>query len=307
MKLYELLRPVIRESYEDYRNTRWAHHSNHEMLTVRTKTFHNDPSGIYFFPLDYQPTASMWHQMKYRYVVELVPQARVLDLPQISTTDVATLLQAVGQTEAFAAYLQQYPPENHRDMVRMLWSHIRNSSFRFHGQWNKIIRSMGYEAVFDDSGIIHSAEPIQLLVLDPRAIVLIDRATAKPNYFGKMKKVVDELAAVCATFGVVTTEPPRKKRGSWSSTPMLMARVEVHRSEENYATFNVIHDQTDQNMAHMIRVHMGYSRPYLNHGVGATYNAAMNKWDYTGLNSIVRDLNTIFAADELKTPESMTV
>lgn len=304
MKLLELFRPVLRESYEDYRDKPWMHYSKHQMLMVNANAFHNDPAGIYFFPFDYHPTASMWHLMPYRYVAKLKPEARVLDLPRMSQTDIDTLIQAVGNGAQFASEIEQYPPDNHRDMVRMLWSNIRNNAFRFQAKWNKIFRSMGYDAIFDDSGIIHSAEPIQLVVLNPRTITLISQSVMKRNNYSKMKKVVDELTAVCEQFGTVTVEPPTKKRSSSTRArePILCARVEVRHGEEHYAAFNIDLDHTDKNSGHMIRISLGFSQPRLNYGVGTMYNTATDRWDdREGLARVRNDLQRIFQIDTMST------
>jgi len=268
---------------------KWVHYTDHEMITINTKSFHNDPAGIYFFPEDHYPHASMWHQKKYRFVITLKPTTDVLYLPTLSDDEIETLVTKGDVKEAFEAYIGRYPPESHEKKIRMAWEQLRNQ-YKFAGRWNAILRGMGYDAVFDDAGIIHSSEPIQLLLLNPRAIASIIREQPKPNLYQKMNQVVTELVDICYDFGEVSVQRPRRQKDTWSSQKQLRARVEVKRSEDNYASFNITISENGKN----IGVHLSWSNPKLNYGVGATFEIAPNRWQFDGLKSVKRDLHQIF-------------
>ena len=50
--------------------------------------------------------------------------------------------------------------------------------------------------------------------------------------------------------------------------------------------------------SHIIDVHLRYSSPRLDYGVGAQFDAAKNEWEsYGGLDRLKRDLDRIFAAE----------
>ena len=42
----------------------WVHYTNHPMLSLNRKGFHQDPQGFYFFPYDHVPRYAMWHEKK---------------------------------------------------------------------------------------------------------------------------------------------------------------------------------------------------------------------------------------------------
>jgi hypothetical protein len=298
----------IFEDYAEYSHSRWVHYSDHEMLTIRAKSlrddpsgivrttsFHNDPIGIYFFPEGYRSQTSMWAKMKYKYIVTLKPDARVLDLPRVSDDEVDRMLSAFGATERFYADPDWTRSLEGEKKIKRMWEIMRDQP-RIHAKWNKSIRNLGYDAVFDDAGIIHNAEPIQLIVLNPRIINVIDREQPKGHYFEKITNVVAELKAVCEPFGTVTVEGPKLMKIGWlsSSPKTLAARVDVRRSEHNYADFKVSRRE-EKDFSHLISVSLSWSRPSLNHGVGASFNAAKNEWEYRGLEGIKRDLENIFA------------
>jgi hypothetical protein len=270
------------------------------MLTIKLKTFHYDPSGIYFFPETFSPETSMWKKMKYKFIATLKPDARVLDLPRINDQELETMLTGMDASAIFHADLQHYPLEGAKKIKRA-WEILRERP-AIHGgssaNWNKIIRGMGYDAVFDDAGIIHFAEPIQLLVLNPRILNIVAREQPKGDYFAKMNKVIAELKAICEPFGEVTIEGPKMmSTGYLSGSPKaLAAKLNVNRSEENYADFSITRE-TSPGFEHVIGVHLRWSKPHLNYGVGAQFNGANNVWEYDGLDGIKRDLERIFAPE----------
>lgn len=291
---------AIFESYADYRQSRWVHYTNHEMMTMRLDvkdgrlvSFHSDPVGIYLFPENYVSETSMWVKMKYKFIATVKPNARVLDLPKISDDDLDRMLNGMGALDQFNADLQRYPLEGEKK-VKRAWEILRGHPGGSRTNWNKIVRTLGYDAIFDDAGIIHFAEPIQLLVLNPAILNVIEREQPKRNFFTKMTRVVAELKDICEPFGEVTIEGPRMMQTGWSSGPKsLGARLGIRRSEKNYADFKITRGDTP-NFDHIINVSLQYSRPSLNHGVGAQFNAASNVWEYRGLEGVQRDLQAIF-------------
>ena len=58
----------ILESFQDWNNDLWVHYTNHPMLMVAPKkfSFHQDPSGIYFFPEKFVHHNTMWRNRKWR-------------------------------------------------------------------------------------------------------------------------------------------------------------------------------------------------------------------------------------------------
>jgi hypothetical protein len=295
-----IFQSIINEAGPDRSGTKWVHYSNHEFLSVHPKAFHSDAAGIYFFPDHVKPDASMWHQKTYKYVVTLKPETRVLVLPDIPDAMLDRLVANMEVTKFFDDYITRYPPENRIKKIKMAWEMIRTNSPSGWGtgkgsRWNKVLRDLGYDAVFDDSAIIHFAEPIQLLVLNPRVINVVARITQKVSYFQIITKIIDELKAVCEPFGEVVVVPPRLQKSSWSYSKILQGAVEVSRSKDIYARFSVGHDPKET--PHLVRVGLQYSQPRLGYGVGASFDARKGEWEFGGLESLTRDLARIFVDD----------
>ena len=290
----------IFESYDEYQESRWVHYSNHEMLTINQKQFHQDPSGIYFFPESHVPTATMWHQKKYKYVVVLKPDARVLDFPQISDNELNKMLIGMGVKDEFEEYIKQYPPKDRIKKIDMAWERLRaGGGFRY-SLWNKVIRSLGYDALFDDKGVVHSSEPIQLIVLNPRCINIVDRVVIKSNYFRKMLMVFEEIKKLAANYGNVTTEPPRivSRYGNKSLAAYIRINDYDHKP---YATITLSRND-DKNWRHLVGVSVS-SDPSLSYSLGAKYDTLKDGWEAsygskTGFDTIKEGLDKIFSADE---------
>lgn len=278
------------------------------MLTVNSKSFHSDPSGLYFFPEFNLPEYSMWHQKTYRFIVTLKPGIKVLDLPKIGNAELNRLVAMMDVTETFQDYITRYPPENHQKKVKMAWEMMKNNNSYGIGKgskWNKAFRDLGYDAVFDDAGIIHYAEPIQLIVLNPRAINIIDRETMKLNMFQKISDITKEIVEMCKPYGDVTVEGPKMMAGHLSGgKKTLRARVDVHKTNKNYAAITIGKYDDDR---HMIRVSLQYSEPRLNYGSGASFDAAANKWQFDGLKGLARDLVKIFSDETTEVHEHLKV
>lgn len=286
---------MLCESYGDFPN-RWVHYSKHEMLAVHPKGFHQDPTGLYFFPADEQPESTMWKKMAYKFTIMLKPSARVLNLPTMSDTDIQTMLVGLGQYDIFLAELDRYPAENHEKKVDCAWEVAKQAYSP--PKWNRVLRQMGYDAVFDDRGIIYFSEPRQLLVLDPRIIHLLSREQPKRNYYAAMVDVVAQLKALCEPYGEVTVEEPRMRAQRWSHKKTLTARLDVHRSDDNYAAFTISHDSGTETQTHLISISLSYSQPSLGYGSGASFNVVQNEWEWNGLETIQHDLEKVFSASE---------
>ena len=90
----------IFESLHDYEAKNWVHYTDTEMLTINPRPFHGDPIGIYCFPEDHFPKASMWHQKKYKFIITLKPNVNILDIKNIDDDLLYSLLSALNKTRS---------------------------------------------------------------------------------------------------------------------------------------------------------------------------------------------------------------
>ena len=285
---------IIKENYEEYEHSRWVHYSDHEMLTVNHKQFHQDPRGIYFFPESHNPDATMWHAKKYKYTVVLKPDAKVLDLPEISDRLLDKMVADIGATETFQGYITQYPPADHIKKIHMAWEMMRQK-FSY-SLWNKVIRNLGYDALFDDKGIIHSHEPIQLIVLNPRCISIVNREKPKSNYFPKMVEAMKEVVELAKQYGKVEIEQPKLVNRYGNKT--LTGYVTINDWEHKPYARITFTRSNDKNFSHLVQVSVT-SSPHLSGSLGANYDSFKNEWQsYSNIETLKRGLDTIFHSDE---------
>lgn len=286
--------PALTESIRDW-SGEWVHMTDVPYLKINPDPSHSDPLGLYFFPVSFQPN-SYWAKKPYRFTMALKPDARVLDLADLDEDGVRRLVAGAGERASaqFAASIEQYPPKREHDLADRAWEVLQSFYARRGAAFNKMLRGIGYDAVFDDTGSIHNSE-VQLLVLDPRVMARVTMERNKPNAYRTMLRVIGEVEAMARRFGPVTVEPPRRTVQYGKS--MLSARIVIGDDDwekrENYFSMNVIWSRDDR--PELIRVSKTGSRPHLDYGAGAYFNLAINEWSSSSnLTSLARDIARVF-------------
>jgi hypothetical protein len=311
---------LLTETLDDWNTGVWVHYSDQEMLSINPKPWHQDPLGLYCFPETFPPYTHMWPNRRYKFRLTLKPATRILDLARITDATLDGLLQVTGAAADFAATNAQYPLQghnenpldHHKERVHRAWASMRNAMILAPGGggragWNKHIRALGWDAIFDDTKAIHSAE-VQLLILNPRVIAGVDRQRQGNSGFAAIQAVLADLGALCARFGTVSVDGPKKTHdGHWhhkDSPKLLMAEIKVTAAADNYATLAVRHDASDPTYKGWINVSLRWSRPSLGYGVGARYDLHKRQWGdgHGGRNDLDRlgdDLARIFAPEKV--------
>lgn len=287
--------PVLAESIQDWPG-QWNHMTDVPYLKINPDPSHSDPLGLYFFPASFQPN-SHWAKKPYRFTMILKPDARVLDLAELDEEGVYRLVAGAGEraNAQFVASIEQYPATREHELVDRAWGILQSFYARRGAAFNKMLRDLGYDAVFDDTGSIHSSE-VQLLVLDPRVMARVSMERNKPNAYRTMLRIIGEVEEMAQRFGPVTVDPPR--RAVQYGKSMLSARIVIGDDDwerrENYFSMSVIWSQDDR--PELIRVSKAGSRPHLDFGAGAYFNIATNEWSSSsGLTSLERDIARVFS------------
>ncbi|CAM6054488.1 unnamed protein product [Sphagnum tenellum] len=308
---------IINEDLAEWNTGKWIHYSRHEMATINPSAGHGDPLGVYCFPEKFHPRTNMWMNMPYKFVITLKDHARILDFANITDDELHALLVATKCYDQFEESVTSHPPKSRNQELNWAWHAMRDSMVLGKGggkaKWNKIFRDLGWDAVFDDTQSIHSAEK-QLLILDPRIIASISRSKTAVSGWEPMKKVVADLVNLCKNYGQVEVDGPKKKSNSYSPRKgdplILMADVKVEKSEKNYASFVVRYDPMDNNRRDRIEISLRWSNPRLGYGTGASFDIHKNKYDncagngcgdgadrIPGLKKLKSDLDRIFKSD----------
>ena len=277
----------------------WLHYSDHPMVTLNSRGFHQDPLGIYLFPIEHPPDYPIWHEKKYRFTCRLTPGARVLDYATIPDDQLNTLLDMTDSKAQFEASIAQYPPKTRKDLLDRAWEVMRMHYMRrVPAAWTKVFLKLGWDAIYDETGAIHSAEPQQLLVLNPRALKVVEQHTQKQPVFAAMQKVAKDVAELAERYGPVLVDGPRRQPGRYEAKSELGAFVSVNRSDRNYIRFRIWY-QNDQGFRTKVNASVQYANPSLNSGFGATYNMITGEYDrFSDLSQIEQALSRVFGDQE---------
>lgn len=278
------------EDFKEWNTGIWIHYSKEPFAKIKPKSFHNDPVGIYLFPEKFNPEGS-WKDYRYKIYCK-VHDLKVLDLSEWNTLEKAEklceLLKATPIDEQ--GYLR-YMRES-KNPIKTAWEWIRYIYLGRPAMFNKAIRSIGYNAVFDDTRSIHIAE-IQLLILDPTLIdvmKIIDQKKDRGSGFNEINKVTNWLLKdVGPLYGKTILADELKKHGD-----KLYSTVKIENGK-NYVYLKTVPIISVMNDVVLTGIHtyVQYANPSLNYGAGGS-------WKFDGGNmediykELKRDLDKIF-------------
>jgi len=271
-------------SYDDWKGKGWIHYSSVPYLKINPKPFHQDPSGIYLFPKDFK-TIGNWKNYPYRFEVEVPSTLRVLDLAKLSEEDARGLVVKLTKKEP------RIEPSEYSSYQDQAWENLTNHYGRTQPhKFNKDLRAAGYDAVFDDTGSVHTSE-VQLIVLDPTKVKVVKMNEPSDSGFDDVVFVMDHLAGLAKDYKV-TMEKPVKKKGMWDVEKKVRGRVTI-KNGENEVVLAVTPEKTggrkDQKWSDEIVVYLEWSKPRLEMSYGA-------RFDRTGrdLTKIDQEIKIIF-------------
>jgi len=271
-------------SYRDW-SGRWVHYTKTPYLKIHPEQFHQDPAGIYLFPEEFE-TIGAWDSYPYKFTVEVPADLKVLDLADMAREDVIALVKhCFGYINRDLTIEEEDQLEKAKNYQDRAWDMLRNSDFMYNkAKWNKALRDLGYDAVFDDTGSVHSAE-VQLIVLHPRKLKVVGLEERSGTGFKEIEKVMKDLESEFAEYGTISSQAPRKKK-EWGEE-ILFGTMRIENGDR-YASLKIYPNKERTN----IGVSLQYSKPRLGYGAGFEYNIAKNKYDR--LDTFQKDLDKIF-------------
>ena len=273
------------EELEHWDNGIWVHYSKHPGLKIHPQQLHHDPAGIYLFPEKFKPEGG-WYQYPYKFIVKVNAQ-NILDLAKLKEEDSVKIYEALVPADKRGLTRADFRRTNHADI---LWSGLQdyfvNANGPGVGAWNKAFRDLGYDAIFDDTGSIFTNE-VQMIVLDPKKVKVIERITQNESGFEEVKLVAGKLAEMLKPYGEVTVSKPKKNRpryGGARSTIDCTVRVE---NGDKYLTWDVgtrFH-QKDDAVPTTISVHLSGGAYELrqNRSIGTSFEWKKQPWDFKDL------------------------
>jgi len=172
-----------------------------------------------------------------------------------------------------------------KDFLSIGWEQIWNSGYMTsQAKLNKNLRNLGYDAIFDDTKSIHSAE-VQLVVLDPRNVKVIERVDSSGSGYKEIVMVMDHIVKMAKEQGYkVIVEKPKLKKGDWGGEKALKGVVDI-KDGEKYLYLEVYPNFPDMGRHKRkvgptgIHVSKMYSNPDLGYGAGAEYKFKDKSFD----------------------------
>lgn len=248
-------------SYSDW-SGEWVHYSNINKIGINPQQFHMDLAGVYLFPKEFKTRGTLWREKKFKFTVKISGNAKVLDLSKLSENDLQELLDKLN--------IKPFP--NHPLNADTFWDTLQNyyclRDKKNVGKWNGDFRRLGYDAVFDDTGSIHTAE-VQLVVLNPKIIKIIDVETQsiKRGQFDRIQKASDYLVSLLKPYGKVEVDI-KKKMELYSKNAVVRATIRLHIEDGKRLDWKVSEDEAN----HEIIVFLDHSKgiPQLRNNWGTT-------------------------------------
>lgn len=305
----------LAEDFAEWDTGVWVHYSKEPFLKVNPRQLHQDPAGIYFFPEKFE-AKGQWRLFPHKFRAS-VDRLNVLDLSKLSGEDAADIYEKVVPEGARKLSREDFvarPLHPSPDPASTLWDALREhfvlGKGRQGGQagfgaWNRALRNAGYDAVFDDTGAIHAVE-VQLIVLDPTKVDVIERVDQRSSGFDEMGEVTKALADLLASYGTVKVEEPRRRRGMWSSSSTKLSasvRVEKVGDPDTYASWGIepvfsggdVAPASKDTMPREIRVYLEYSSPSLGYGAGASVEMGRRELDMGEMRrNVRRDMDAVW-------------
>jgi hypothetical protein len=277
------------EDMEEWDTGIWVHYSKIPEVKINPQQSHQDPTGIYLFPESFKAEGG-WYGFPYKFRCQ-VNLSNTLDLSSLSEKDSVRIYETLVPKEKRGFVPMDFRRVKHADVMweglRVYFIHVAQGP----GAWNKALRNLGYDSVFDDTGSIFSNE-VQLLVLDPRKVKVIERIDQKTTGFDRVTEVTEKLAKLLEPYGEVTvTKPKKQKFGGNRSGKEIQSHVEV-KSGDKHLSWQVSTQflASKDVVPTWVYVYLSWGAEKLRQGgsVGASFEWNKYPWDYSSLEKTVK-------------------
>lgn len=225
MKLYKLIEKVkVKLSRMEDWSGDWVHFSDSEIVNMNPNQFHQDPLGVYLFPKEFKTEGQGWKEKKFKYHIKF-KGGKVLDFADISLAKskeiVSTMISDNKKRDVFLEEIENSKNQRYR-FYELVRQHFMGSPAKF----NKALRDLGYDAVFDDTKTIHPSE-IQLIVLNPSKIKVtgVDIQKSGSGY-KEVEEVTKKLKNFLEDYGDVSFEKTKKDKKDG-----VLSRVRVKKNK----------------------------------------------------------------------------
>lgn len=304
--MYENGSPVMLESFEEsvdefgvptmedvskWDTGVWVHYSKIPEVKINPQQFHQDPVGIYLFPESFKAEGS-WFKMPYKFRVK-AEVSNTLDLAALSKKEAIELFKAMVPEEFHSVYISEI--EKAKEPIDVWWDMLKNyfvlsKTAPGKAAWNKAFQSQGYDSIFDDTGSIFGNE-VQLLVLDPRKVKVIERIDQGSTGYEEVKEISAKLAELLQPYGEVSVEEPKTDRSWGKANAKIVGKVSVENGDKGLEwaispTFIDKKDAVPDQFSVSLKSGASELRRQMSRGV--TLQTNKRPWDYKDLENEVK-------------------
>lgn len=283
------------ESLNDW-SGEWVHYTDVPYLSFNPKAFHSDPTGIYFFPKEFNPVSS-YSSKKYKFSAKLKPDAKVLDFSKITREEMTRLADLAG-VEKFIEIDDLYG--SLKEVFNMTEGPNKKA-----GSFNRFFFNAGYDAIFDDIDIVYGKSEKQLIVLNPKCLTDVEMHINKYPIYDEMnissKEIIERLTPYSDS--VENSEIKKEKEG-WIRNDKdelvpdyVIKKYMSFNKGKNYVTI-VAYSNRGNKKTNEIGFSILYSSPRLSYGSGASYNYAKKQWNFNSIEKIVDDAVSILTGED---------
>jgi hypothetical protein len=272
---------ILKENLDNW-SGKWIHYSNVPTIKINPNPYHQDPLGIYLFPEEFS-TIGHWSNYKYKFTVTLKP-LNVLDMASMTDDILNSLVDKAGVSEKYKGYIEQYPGNLHKrvdqawEIMSRHYAYENGDGKRLAG-FNKLFRSCGYDAIFDDIKAVHNAE-VQMILLDPRKIESVSLTQKSGSGFNETVKVMNDVENLCRRFDCeIERENPKKIKDRWTDKSSIQGTITM-RKDKDYIVFAFGPEGGEKSgVPEIIYANVRYSNPSLGYGCGVRYLIDKKQYD----------------------------
>lgn len=265
---------ILLEDYSQWRGN-WVHYSMVSYLKLNYHTSHLDPIGVYLFPEKFDKLGGQWKNYPYRFIIQ-VPSLKILDLDKLSRADAVSIMEKLGIFDTIDAKANDYrgymEKINYRDTF---WEALQRKYSGKPAAFNTALRSLGYDAVFDDTNSIFPNE-VQLVILDPSKIKVLDIIDQKGIDGLALLKEADDLAKILKKYGNVKIGPIRKIK--FGGETWTRVSVDFNKNGKEFsADINVIPSNGKKYKTDTVSVTLSHSVPRTEDRVSGQYRPGIEE------------------------------
>jgi hypothetical protein len=283
------------ESLSDW-SGEWVHYTNIPYLSFNPKAKHSDPTGIYFFPKEFNPPSS-FSSKKYKFSAKLKPDAKVLDFSKITREEMTRLADLAG-IERFVEIDDLYYS------IKNVFNMSKKTNKK-PGSFNRFFINAGYDAIFDDIDVVYGKNEKQLIVLNQKCLDDVDMIINTYPIYDEMVFSSEEIIKRLTPYSdsVESSKIKKEKEDEIINDKQKLVptyalkKYMTFRKGENYVTI-LAKNNNNSKKTNEISFSIISDNNNTDIDSGASYNYSKRQWNFNSISKIVKDAVSILTGED---------